>query len=778
VLADLGPRPEKALVVHLCAHARTREGKVFLLPANADPDEPGTWLPLAEVVRLLGQCPAAHKLLILDVMRPAADARLGVLVDEVAERVQASLEPPDAPGLLILCACSAGQTSLVSEELRQSVFGYYLAQGLGGRADGHGPDGRRDGRVTAHELAAFVGRRVDRWAARNRGTRQTPVLFGRGEDFPLVVLPEGKSGPAPEPAPVEESYPPWLTKGWEVRDGWWADGSFRVAPRAFRQLEAALLRAEQHWRGGRDAGRVESELADDLKGCKGRLEQARALAQPGPQPRPRSLAQGRDPAGKPDAAAGAALRYLLAQLDQGLLAKPDDVKKARQEFRKKFADKPPFPELAWTALATLADDPLPSRPKVQFVHELLHSFGQPPFAETLLLQRLAEKAPRRWPPDAVQRLLRVVREEGKALARSPRALAWFGPQFRDAAANRRKGELLLFTGRPSSWGEVNTLLGEGERLYQEINRHLDAVEDAQRLDDEALALLPGYEPSLAGRREPEGRAENDWAEAVRAVVKLDGLLARPAGKSPPSLDELNTPVTALRGHLDDLGRPFRAGQMKQMIGRTRQGGPRDYLEAEALLGGPRLGAADRAALWRAGRELADRLHQGTLAAEQAEDPGQPEPEDRPARPAGREQEARRARLSLGLLKLAGLAGVGEMERELEQLGAQPPDSAWESLGAKLRAAWADRLPDQLRGEQDLARADRLSRLLPPEEDVARDPATDRDPTAERRRGEARAFAKWLGEYYQAESESTLFDGREVDRGFYAAAAREYLLLSR
>jgi hypothetical protein len=544
----------------------------------------------------------------------------------------------------------------------------------------------------------------------------------------------------------------------------------------FRQLEAALLRAEQRWRRGFEAERVEKELATDLERCEKRLGEARDLAQPGPRPRPRWLAQGRDPEGKPDATAGPALQLVLARLDQGLLAKPPDVKKAGEEFLKKSADKLPFPQLAWTAFATLADDPVPGRPKVRFVHDLLDTVREPPFVETLLLQRLAEWDTRKWPADAVQRLLRVVRAEGKALAHSPRALSGFGPDFRDAAAKRRDGELLLFAGRPSSWGKANNLFEEAARLYQEINRRADAVEQAHRLYDEALAVLPGYEPYLAARREPDTRAQNDWEAAVRAVGELHELLARPAGAAPPSPKDLRTTVDDLQDGLDKLGRLFRE-RLKTLIALGQQGRPPDYLEAEALLESPRLRAGDRAALWRARREWGVRLHEGALAAEQAEEkgaraPAVPEPDEGAAGATGREHAARRARLSLQLLKLAGLPGLEKLEGEVDRLARQGPDSAWQPLGEQLRAAWVERLPERLRGEHDPARADRLVRVLPPEEDAGQNPA------AELRRQETSAFWRWLGNYYWSESEAGSLTGQEVYREFYRDAAEEYLRLSR
>src|SRR5205085_7288077 len=75
-------------------------------------------------------------------------------------------ETPD-PNRLCLVACGPGQAPLASPDLGRSVFAYYLEAGLRGAADGYGPHGDRDSRVSVTELAAFVRSRVSRWAAAN-----------------------------------------------------------------------------------------------------------------------------------------------------------------------------------------------------------------------------------------------------------------------------------------------------------------------------------------------------------------------------------------------------------------------------------------------------------------------------------------------------------------------------------------------------------------------------------------------------------------------------------
>src|SRR5262249_54100950 len=109
-LRDLANK--ERVVVYLSAFAREAGGKeIAVFPADVDPNDAQTWLPLLDVLRVLSNCPAQHKLLILDIMRPLADPSLGVLANDVAARVQGALDDVPDPRRLVLCACSPGQTA-------------------------------------------------------------------------------------------------------------------------------------------------------------------------------------------------------------------------------------------------------------------------------------------------------------------------------------------------------------------------------------------------------------------------------------------------------------------------------------------------------------------------------------------------------------------------------------------------------------------------------------------------------------------------------------------
>src|SRR5262245_20255420 len=145
VLGDLSKGDDLPVVVLLSAHAAAdSRGQVCLLPGDARPDNEKTWLPLADVLAYLRACPARQKLLVLDLMKPYADPRAGLLTDDMAARAQAALKEAVTRDrrLCVLWACAPGQHSLSAPDLRHSAFAYYLLQGLGGRADGYGPDSR------------------------------------------------------------------------------------------------------------------------------------------------------------------------------------------------------------------------------------------------------------------------------------------------------------------------------------------------------------------------------------------------------------------------------------------------------------------------------------------------------------------------------------------------------------------------------------------------------------------------------------------------------------
>ncbi|MFO0965757.1 MAG: hypothetical protein U0793_09270 [Gemmataceae bacterium] len=327
-------------VVYLAAHALFDEdGKVMILPADAAPDNPRSWVPFRVVLEHLRDCPARRQLLVVDVMKPVPSVRLGALNLNIAGALPKELDAVPDERRLVLAACAPGQVSHVSEELGRSVFSYYFEAGLRGYAEGYGSAGKRDGQVNLQELAAFLRARVDRWAQRNRGARQTPVLYGAG-DFPLLALDHARPrGPvAAARAPV---YPPSLLEDWKARDGRWESATFAQEPRLFQQEQAGLLEMERAWRAGCGFERVLEAHGPFLQRVNKSFAQQAALV----QPHAVSLAQERALGRKADPAIVALVEDMMCQATKAT-GKPEPALGARSrllaDFRAKTKDTPEF----------------------------------------------------------------------------------------------------------------------------------------------------------------------------------------------------------------------------------------------------------------------------------------------------------------------------------------------------------------------------------------------------------------------------------------------------
>jgi hypothetical protein len=721
-LQSLAKEEKVPVVVHICAYAVQRGSEVYLLPGDAKPDEPESWLALTKLLSLLKSCPAQHKLLLLDIMRPLADFRLGVLTDTVAEGVETILgnleKKKDLP-CFVLCACSRGEFSLVSEELGQSVFAYYLSQGLDGWADGYNDTGKRDNRVSVKELCAFVTARVSRWADPNRHTRQTPILFGQDKpDFTLIELAREPS-PGPDLAaeteaePTVPSYPDWLSEQWKCRDCWRAKESFRFAPLAFRELEVIILRAEQQWRGGRDGGRIRTPLKAQVHYLEAQIHlsvEQSEQASPRDPLGPRTLARAAGKV-KADSEACNSLRSLLAKLAS---SKAEETAEARKKFLQGFKDKP-VPLLARTVFDVAADDQKLSPEKLRLLAELLQ--GSPTAAsylETDLLCRLAivkSDPSGRWPAEAVHQALQAVRAEAEVLTADPLALSLVRPRLEAADKQCRQAvELLL-----NSTSVPKVPVGE----FLAIERAVRAVEQAQSAYDKALAVLPGYVPYLLNRSEPDSGTPSAWTGAVNAAVSLARILADP---SPEDLRPMEKVTNDLRWNLRSLERPFTEEKDS---------------EREALLMSPWPAADQRAQLWAAQRQLGWKLNRDTLRCDRDENRRKVRTGLLPASvsPSTRSPELGKLRVQLAsdLLKLGGLTGVETLSVE---------------RGDALRQAWSSELGRQLQDhwdQRDWATADRLSRVLHPFDDQGGFADVNRNPTLRLRQEKSAWFRQWVAE---------------------------------
>jgi hypothetical protein len=745
-LVGLSSHKGKALIVYVGGFALMRGGAVYLLPADAAPDDPATWLPLAEVLDHVGASPAPHKLLILDIMRPLADARLGVLEDRVAEGVK-NLVTEKAPAYWVLGPCEPGQTALDAEETGESAFGFFLRHGLSGRADGYGSAGRRDGRITVQELADYASEQVDRWAQITRGSRQTPRLLGNGSNFELAVVQRQEPSETPPELPEPpEDFPKLLRDGWALRDAWAKDGGWRARPQGVKRLEDTLLRAERDWRGGTD----EKSLQDNRSN---RLEPFHAEAAPETLsvPAPLSLKMAVD-AGKlaPDDALLSKLRGVVAaRLEADRDPKDKDAaKKAdaeRDAFQKLVAGK----ELTVLEAAFRVATEDAAGERIRMLAGLIQPLARPPaHAETAALLRLAERDPAAWPaaPGLVVRLLQATRERELAASRAGAWMAWVEKPLARAADAQRGAEAKLFGLKPEAvdLDGARRMLETVEGQYAVVQGSEGALEKANLLLDEALRWLPATASYVERRPVPGATEEKQWVDAARAARQLHQALARPPDDDARevALNRVREATGRLAASLGVVKNWFRDERAKELLTQAdaATATPAEYLEIEAWLTSPLPSLETRIALWKMGQRLIRRLYGG-------KPPARVDAER--IRQLDVARARTRAKLALELLRLGGLQGITNLDALPRSTDAQI-----ETLAEKLRIAWRAEAPAQI--EKNLAspdgwaEADCLSRVVA-SANLSRYPTAGGYRSAAWRRRQIADGQRRLADLYNAES---------------------------
>ncbi len=798
----------ESLVVLLMAPARVGPGgQVEVLGTGAKGDGPGRWIAFREILARVSACPARHRLVVLDVMRPMADPIRGILADDVAGRISQELEAAATTdqGVFVLSACERGQQSWASEELGRSVFGLAVEQGLRGLADSEGGDG--DGRVTVRELSRYVMRRTHAWVWHNRQARQTPVLLEKGRmherlvDFALARRARLDAADGQEPvAPEARSYPDWLKAAWARRDGLLADGTARLVPRALRLLNAGLLAAEQDWRAGVDPEQVQRQFEADsarLAPLFQRVKSEQRLPL-------RSLALAERQGQVADPAVKAAMADLLKKRARPAIGlKPEEAAAAGARLLADFLaatqDKGDF-DVASTVFSAVADTPVPVPETVLSLEGLLRA-RQPTvnWVEILSLHRLAERAeaivqgrlsPQTWKPATVRKLLEVVREGERAHARagSPH---WVHPWLDAAAQARHLGEVAFDAAGYVPPEQADGYLDRAADLYSAVRAAQDRFQNAVRLRDEAADLLPDDLPYLD---EAPGLL-NAWSDAVSAFEALDAAIAvspvekktmdgaEPTGQVPglevlragsDRIDRLNA---GLSSSLDRLRQPFQKDTIVGLVARARE--PRadsaTWRDIASRFVSPIATAEQRALLWSAAHELAERLDRATpwevpLAAVAGDTGAEPFPV------LLARGLTRRATEAVGLLKLAGLEArkaaifeeaIVRITRQSEDEGRSIPLDQridWSQCGEELHHAWVELINIPEHG--DLARRSRLVRILPGSiRATPLDLGID-DPVAEARRRNAHALQAWLADWFR-------YVGTDLEMDFFLVAAQEY-----
>jgi hypothetical protein len=760
------PRAEP-VVIHLAAPAAVdATGGVFLLPADLSGDSPRNRLTLAELLAAVRDCPARHKLLILNLTPPAEDALVAPPAGDLSAAVFAALEAAPDDNRLALVACGPGQTAFTSPELGRSVFGHYLEVGLRGAADDD-----RDGRVSVRELAGFVRARVGRWSVENRGAAQTPALVGTAPDFVLRANPA--SAAADAGLAGEIAYPDWLRAGWESLDRWRADGRAASAQWAYRQARGALLAAERDLRAGLAADEVKRDLDRRLASAEQLASSLRAVPTPDPLPTLAAVFPGY---ALPEPA-------LVEQLRTAAIAAESRPAPAPAKPDEKPPELPPAPEfeplkakphalLAAAAFVVLAGDADVSPARVKsFAKLLAQQDPQVRFAEVLLIRRVAALADQGalapWSGERAALAIQTARFLEDAASR-PEVAAYAKLALDDAYRLRADAEAVLFAPGYAAPDEATRRLRLAEAAARQVKQSADRLAAAITARDEATLWLTGATPLVTG-----GTVNAAEATAVAdAVARLNAVLPQPGkafdgsafAERVPEWDRLAGSVRVALATADRPLAPDALSALRKRAGYA-DAGTAVFAELDAVLASPLVPAVERVQLWNARSAVARRLCEATLRKDAAEDEqfraGQPRPVT--AEPAAEEPydaalAGRRAHWAGALLRAGGVEApaVQRVEGELARLARDRF-----AFADRLRRAWVEDAP---------AAPTRAASVLPPSPAAAPLGQAATNPLSVWRRAAARDLWAWQTARFEYEARDPADPSPAVNGVPFALAA--------
>lgn len=256
-------RPDLPLIVYLSAHGMVdaHGAPCVILPVSrsvraAQGNTPGEWFPLRDLLQNLfsGELATSKrlKLLILDAARIDHDWRMGITYNGFADRLPDMYRDLSGtiPGLVILSSAGPGQVAWSSpEQLHQSVFGYFVRQGLLGAADQRSEGGDGDGEVQLGELYRYVKRQTAQWVLENRAGLQEPVLLAADPEASNAFLVHAKKPHLLEALPQldPQSAAVWdrIAPYWQRHDALRRRRVFLAQPLLWEAFQRTLLRFEQ-----------------------------------------------------------------------------------------------------------------------------------------------------------------------------------------------------------------------------------------------------------------------------------------------------------------------------------------------------------------------------------------------------------------------------------------------------------------------------------------------------------------------------------------------------
>lgn len=162
--------PADDVLVYFSGHGfQDDDGQLYLAPLDCDPRDPAaTGVPVAWLREQMAACRAGAKLLVIDACHAGSSKGGSEMAQVSAKDLADAFE--QAAGVVTLASSSSDQLSWVWDAVKQSLFSFWLNEGLKGHADRN-----VDTRVDVHELYEFAYPHVKESAERLFPKAQTPV---------------------------------------------------------------------------------------------------------------------------------------------------------------------------------------------------------------------------------------------------------------------------------------------------------------------------------------------------------------------------------------------------------------------------------------------------------------------------------------------------------------------------------------------------------------------------------------------------------------------------
>lgn len=722
----------------------TSDGKPYLLPGDARPEDPSGWLTLDELLQPLHRSDTP-RILVLDV-RPVSSPRSVLPTEDVNELLDAALarleKSNDLPFTVLLAHTPCSGANVV-RPLKRSTFGLALAQAAGGAADGWNASRTKDGRISIAELAAYVREVTPALSTAYGHPPQAPRVYGPASE--AIVLHVPKEGAAALPAmPEPEPYPEFLRDAWKDRDAWVAAKLHQRAPRLVNHFSLAATRAEQRWLAGTDAKTAGDQflpVATDLR------DTAKSLTVPVPMVRSIAKFRGTQPVGWVNPM-DAALRSLVDKIRDPAGMKKEELQAAIQAVWAKPLDVEPYHATAAAIFSAAVGSDDPTFDQIRSLSQTVAAMRlKPKPPELLALDLLAGLPPEltvRWPAGGIRTFLLTVSRAEDAVVFDGRCLPWLQARLEEADAIRWKAEATLCN--PESPDDsLRTALTDLERARSIYGSAATSADDLgaafaeyevsrAALVDLAIAFPQDLAPI------PEAVA-TAWAALVEDDRRLQALLRPPTGAQAASLADLPRVTQSVRSNRERL---------RSFLKVPENASPRLL---ETALAWPEWTGAERAALLArldsTGREAASRML-GVWPTQPGQEPGVP------AKCSAKMAQiaVRDLRRIVDLLRLTDGPDAADLAAKSSELGeaSSPRDVA--TLAIRARSAWRSGLADEYR-KADAKRQAAIGWAVDPDDVPAvAKPGTSEsaNPELPRVREAEKAYHVWLGDaHYRREA---------------------------